>query len=77
MIFSLQDRRECPVPALLSDVFFGNSLETKHVAHTEGGLWLTAHTAVLMRNKYEFRWRGATQKHSIYALEGFQRDLGG
>lgn len=70
MIFSLQDRKECQMPALLNDVFFGNGLETKHAAHPKGGLWLIAHTAVVKRNKYEFKWRYATQKHSIYALEG-------
>lgn len=73
MIFSLQERRECQMPASLNDVFFGEGLEAKHAAHPEGGLWLIAHAAVLRTNKYEFRWRGATQKHSIYALEGSQK----
>lgn len=56
------------MPASLNDVFFGNGLETKYVAHLKGGLWLSAYTAVFRINKYEFGWGRATQKHSIYAL---------
>lgn len=60
---------------LFNDVFSGDGLETKRAACHEGGPWPIAHIAVLRREKYKFRGRGATQKHSVSSLGAHVRTL--
>lgn len=65
------------MPALLTDVSFGDSLEAKHADLPEGGCG-SMHTRLCSGEKYMISDREGQHRNIAFMLwEGSQKDLGG